>query len=72
MVLTVSAQSYPTKPLRLIVTYPAGVSTNDILGRAIGQRLTEALAQNVVVDNGPGASDPMGTEMVERAPADHS
>jgi len=64
------AQPYPVKPIRLIVPYPPGSSTNDILGRALAQRLTDALGQQVVVDNRAGASGQLGSEMVARATPD--
>jgi len=64
-----SAQTYPTRPVRLVMPYPAGGST-DIVGRLIAERLTAALGQNVVVDNRPGASAQIGTEFAANAPAD--
>jgi len=64
------AQSYPVRPVRLVVPYPAGASSNDILGRQLAQKLSELWGQNVVVDNRPGASGNIGAEMVSRAPAD--
>src|SRR5260370_9587747 len=48
------AQSYPTRPVRLIVTTPAGGSL-DIIARLIGERLSERLGQPILVDNPPGA-----------------
>jgi tripartite-type tricarboxylate transporter receptor subunit TctC len=48
------AQSYPTRPVRLIVTTPAGGSL-DIIARLIGERLSERLGQPIIVDNRPGA-----------------
>ena len=65
-----SAQSYPTRPIRLIVPYPPGSSTNDILGRALAQRLTDALGQQVVVDNRSGASGTVGSELVAKSAPD--
>jgi tripartite-type tricarboxylate transporter receptor subunit TctC len=65
-----SAAEYPTRPIRLVVPYPPGASTNDILGRALAIRLTPALGQQVVVDNRPGASGTMGSELVAKAPPD--
>lgn len=65
-----SAQSYPTRPIRLIVPYPPGSSSNDILGRALAQRLSSGLGQQVVVDNRAGASGTMGTELVAKAAPD--
>ena len=60
---------YPAKPIRIIVAYtPAG--TTDILARAIGQKLTEAWKQPVIVDNRPGANGNIGTEAAAKSPAD--
>jgi len=64
------AQPYPVKPIRLIVPYPPGSSTNDILGRAFAQRLTDVIGQQVVVDNRAGASGQMGSEMAAHATPD--
>ena len=64
-----SAQSYPTKPVRIVVTFPAG-STSDILARPIAQRLQERLGQPFVVDNRPGAGGMVGAEAVVRASPD--
>src|SRR5437764_5697374 len=64
-----SAQSYPSKPIRIIVPYPAG-GTSDILARTIGQRLSESLGQPVVVDNKPGANGNLGADLVAKAPPD--
>jgi tripartite-type tricarboxylate transporter receptor subunit TctC len=63
------AQAYPTRPVRLTVSVPAGGSP-DIVGRLIGQWLSERLGQPFVVENRPGASANIGTEAVVRAPAD--
>jgi tripartite-type tricarboxylate transporter receptor subunit TctC len=65
-----AADDYPRRPIRLVVPYPPGASTNDILGRALAIRLTPALGQQVVVDNRPGASGTMGSELVAKAPPD--
>lgn len=64
-----SATSYPGKPIRLVVPFTPGGST-DILARAIGQKLTEAWGQSVVVDNVPGAGGAIGADKVAKAPAD--
>ena len=64
-----AAQTYPTKPIRIIVPYPAG-GTTDILTRIVGQKLTEAWKQQVIIDNRPGASGNIGAEVVVRAPGD--
>jgi tripartite-type tricarboxylate transporter receptor subunit TctC len=64
-----AAQAYPAKNVQLVVPYPAGGSI-DIMSRAVAQRLAEAWGKNVVVDNRPGASGMIGTEMVTRTEAD--
>jgi tripartite-type tricarboxylate transporter receptor subunit TctC len=63
------AQSYPSRPVRVIVATAAG-GGNDIIARLIGQRLAEHLGQPFVVDNRPGAGSNIGTEAVVRASAD--
>ena len=60
---------YPSKPIRIIVQFTPGTST-DIIGRLVGQKLTEAWGQVVVVDNRPGAGAIIGTEAAAKAPAD--
>jgi tripartite-type tricarboxylate transporter receptor subunit TctC len=63
------AQTYPSRPVRLIVPVaPAGAS--DITARLMGQWLSERLGQQFVIDNRPGANNIIGTEAVVRAPAD--
>ena len=62
-------QTYPVRPIRLIVPYPPGGPT-DIMGRLTSEVLTKRLAQNVIVDNRGGAATAIGTEMAARAPAD--
>lgn len=64
-----SAQTYPNQPVRLVVPYPAGGPT-DVLGRVIAQKLTESLGQPVVVDNRPGASGNVGSDLVAKAAPD--
>src|SRR5262249_4242690 len=64
-----SAQTYPAKPIRVIVPFAAGGIT-DILARALGQGLGEALGQPIVVENRPGANSLVGTEFVARAAPD--
>ena len=63
------AQTYPTKPIRLIVPYAAGGGT-DISARAIAQHLSESLGQPVIVDNKPGAGTLLGTALVAKAAPD--
>jgi tripartite-type tricarboxylate transporter receptor subunit TctC len=65
-----AAQSaYPNKPIRLIVPSPPG-DGSDLMARAIGERLTAAWGQPIVVDNKPGAGGRVGTEAAVKAPAD--
>jgi len=66
---TADAQSYPAKPVRLIVGFTPG-TTVDILGRLLGQKLEEAWGQRIVVENMPGASSTIAAAAVARAPAD--
>jgi tripartite-type tricarboxylate transporter receptor subunit TctC len=63
------AQEYPAKPVRLIVPWPAGGST-DVLGRALSSDLGKQLGQPVVVDNRPGAAGKIGTVAAATSPAD--
>src|ERR1700731_4679203 len=63
------ALDYPTRPIRFVVGYPAGGST-DIVARLIGQRLSERLGQQLVIENKPGAGNNIGTETVVRAEPD--
>ena len=62
-------QSYPFKPVRFIVPFPPG-GGNDLLARELAQHLSEPLGQPVVVDNRPGASTIIGTELAAKAPPD--
>ena len=63
------AQSYPTRPVRIIVGYTVG-GVSDILARLIGQTLSERLGQPFVIENRPGACSNIATEVVVRAPPD--
>lgn len=63
------AQSYPSKPLRMIVPYPPGGPT-DILARAVGQHLTNAFGQQIVVENRPGHAGHIGTAYAAKQPPD--
>ena len=67
--LTVSAQEYPSKPLRIIVPFGPG-GTTDILARVIGDRLGERWGQQVVIDNRPGAGGNIAAELTARAAPD--
>jgi tripartite-type tricarboxylate transporter receptor subunit TctC len=64
------AQNFPTKPLRIIMPFPAGTSVNDVLGRALAQRLSEPLGQQVIFDNRSGAAGTIGSEMVAKSTPD--
>ena len=66
---TACAQDWPAKPVRVVVAFTAG-GTTDILARSVGQQLSEKLKQSFVIDNRPGAGGNLGTEIVVRAPAD--
>ena len=63
------AQSYPTRPITLVVTFPAG-SAPDIIARLAAQHMSERLGQNVVIENKPGAGGNIATEYVVRAAPD--
>lgn len=67
--LPVHAQTYPSKPIRLVVPQAAG-GGSDTIARFVAERLSTALGQQVVVDNKPGAAGMLGAEMVKNAPAD--
>jgi tripartite-type tricarboxylate transporter receptor subunit TctC len=63
------AQAYPSRPVRIVVGFPAGGAT-DIMARLMGDWLTERLGQQFLVENKPGASGNIGVEIVAKAPAD--
>jgi tripartite-type tricarboxylate transporter receptor subunit TctC len=63
------AQAYPSKPVRIIVGFPAGGAT-DILARLTGQWLSERLGQQFIIENRAGAGGNIGTEAVVKAPPD--
>jgi tripartite-type tricarboxylate transporter receptor subunit TctC len=64
-----AAENYPTRPVRILVGFAAGGAT-DIIARLVGQSLSERLGNQFVVENRPGASTNLATEVVVRAPAD--
>jgi tripartite-type tricarboxylate transporter receptor subunit TctC len=63
------AETYPTRPVHLIVAFAAG-GTNDTVARLLGQALSERLGQRLVIENRPGAGSNIGTEVVVRAAPD--
>jgi len=63
------AQAYPARPIRIIVPYPPG-GTSDILARSLGEKLAGSLGQPVLVDNKPGANGNVGADLVAKSPAD--
>src|SRR5690349_7280632 len=63
------ANAYPARPIRLIVPYAAG-GNSDVIARAIGAKLSETLGQPVIVDNRPGASGIIGSDVVAKAAPD--
>src|SRR4051812_16161599 len=69
MVSAAIAQTYPTKPVRMIVPFPPGGAT-DLLARVVGQRLGEGLGHQVVIDNRPGAGGTIGSRLMLDAQAD--
>ena len=64
-----SAQEFPSKPIRLIVPFPPG-GPNDLIARVVGQKLSEILKQQVVIDNRAGAGGALGTDVVAKAAPD--
>jgi tripartite-type tricarboxylate transporter receptor subunit TctC len=65
----VAGQSYPVKPIRMIIGFPPGGGT-DIVGRIVGQRLSEVLGQQILPDNRGGASGQIAAELTAKAPPD--
>src|SRR5205823_5874016 len=69
LVQSASAQTYPTKPIHLIVPYPAGGGT-DFFARLVGQKMSELIGQPIVVENKPGAATNLGADFVAKAQPD--
>ena len=69
MVENASAQTYPGRPIHLIVPYPAGGGT-DFFARLVGQKMSELAGQPIVVENKPGAATNLGADFVAKAPPD--
>lgn len=67
--LNAVAQQYPSKPIRLVIPFPPAGAT-DVIGRALGQKLSESLGQAVVIENRPGAGSTIGAEQVANAAPD--
>ena len=63
------SQSYPSKPIRLVVPYTAG-GPADLLARGLGQKLNEAWGQQIVVENKPGANEIIAAQDMAKSPAD--
>ena len=63
------AQSWPTKPVRMIIAFPPGGPT-DLVSRVLAQKLSEQLGQQVIVDNKPGAGGNIAAELAARAVPD--
>src|SRR5258707_1604052 len=69
--MTVSAQSYPAKPIRIVVPYPPG-GFNDTLGRTLAAKFTESWGQPAIVENKPRANTLIGSDFVAQSPPDGS
>ena len=69
VVADVHSQAFPAKPMRIIIGFPPGGAT-DVSARAIAQKLTESVGQQVIVDNRPGAASNIGAEVAARAAPD--
>jgi tripartite-type tricarboxylate transporter receptor subunit TctC len=67
--LAAQAQPYPSKPIRIVIPFPPG-NTTDIMSRLIAPKMSERLGQPVIVENRPGASGMLGLEQVAKSPAD--
>ncbi|TXI66145.1 MAG: tripartite tricarboxylate transporter substrate binding protein [Limnohabitans sp.] len=69
LTVPVAAQTYPSKPIKIVVPFPAG-GTSDVLARLIGQKMTESWGQPVVVENKPGSSGNLGADFVAKSAPD--
>ena len=67
--MSIWAQAYPAKPLRMILPFPPGGPT-DLLGRTLGAKMAESIGQAVVIDNRPGAGGNLGVELAAKSPPD--
>ena len=67
--LIVQAQPFPAKPLRMVIGFPAG-SSSDVVGRLVAQKMSEGLGQQVVFENRPGAGGNIGADFIAKSPAD--
>lgn len=65
----VYAQAFPAKPLRMVIGFPAG-SSSDVVGRLVAQRMSDGLGQQVVFENRPGAGGNIGADFIAKSPAD--
>ena len=65
-----AGQTYPNRPVRMVVPFAAGAGSNDIMARLVAQKLSERFGEQVVVDNRPGASGIIGTDIVAKAQPD--
>src|SRR5690349_9183665 len=68
-VFAANAQSWPSRPVKIVVPFPAGGPT-DVMTRALADKLASALGQPVVIDNKPGAGGTIGSDLVAKAPPD--
>src|SRR5262249_6303068 len=66
----VLGQPYPTRPIHLVVPSSAGAGVTDIMGHLVGRHLSARIGQQIVIDNRPGASGILGSEVVSRAAPD--
>jgi len=66
---TAAAQPYPNKPIRLVIAFPPG-GTSDFVGRVVAAKMSEFLGQPIVIDNKPGATGLIGTQAVQQAAPD--